>query len=123
MNITEFAMFKKMLGKGGGGGSTLPTGSVELSDQDYCGPYNVTYKTYENGNVVDKTVVLPVGGFEEVSGVIQGTVIEVSGGASISGVSFYTTEIGEFIDGVSKNGIAYIVFPNSVVWGMLTIMG
>lgn len=83
MNIIEYAMFKKMIGKGGG---EYPTCEIAINDQDYCGPYNITYKVYENGSFVDKGATVPVGETITINSV-QGSSIVVSG--STSGVTFY----------------------------------
>lgn len=95
--ITREEMFLSKIG--GGGGSTLPTCSVKLSDNDYCGPYTVTYKTYENGIIVDKEVFVPNGGNVTILA-IQGVEMHLTianGGYSFSAVGIYD-KTGAYID-------------------------
>lgn len=113
MNITEYAMFKKMLGKGGSGsgaGEGVSLCNIEVFDQDYCGPYNITYKAYENGNLVDKTAVCPKGGTVDIT-VVQGTELFISGW--FSSIGFYNGETPISTNARWENDGVYTVAPTS----------
>jgi hypothetical protein len=104
MNITEFAMFKKMVGKGGnaGGDNVMPICNVSFWDDEGNGPFNISYKGIENGSIVNNNIftsyenILAVQGteiyietkyklvFEDINGDINLTVSYTDGGAYIT---------------------------------------
>lgn len=102
-----------------GGDVVLPC-IIELFDQDYCGPFNVTYKAYENGSIADRTAVVPCG--DRISIVtIQGTEMFVSG--SYSDIGFYDAD-GTPIESTSRfaDGGIYYTIPafincNAIIYG------
>lgn len=102
-----------------GGDVVLPC-IIELFDQDYCGDFNVTYKAYENGSIVDRTAVVPCG--DRISIVtIQGTEMFVSG--AFSDIGFYDAD-GTPIESTSRfaDGGIYYTIPafmncNAIIYG------
>lgn len=112
MNIIEYAMFKIMAGKGGGnaggGGESYPTCEIEITDQDGCGPYNITYKVYEKGSFVDKVATVPCGGVITINAV-QGSSIVISG--STSGVAFYDVNGSQLQTPIYLGGDVYSNAP------------
>lgn len=102
-----------------GGDVVLPC-IIELVDQDYCGPFNVTYKAYENGSIVDRTAVVPTGDTINIV-TIQGTEMFVSG--SYSDIGFYDAD-GTPIESTSRfaDGGIYYTIPafincNATIFG------
>ena len=113
MNITEFAMFKIMAGKGGGnagggGGEAYLTCKIKIYDQDFCGPYIVNYKAFENGSLVDKEATVPCGE-DIVIYAVQGTEIFVgcdnSTFSTIAIEDVYDNRIGWYIMDASILGV------------------
>lgn len=118
MNIIEFAMLKKMFGKGGGGGVVVKPITVLVYDQDYCGPYEITY-TNIRGEQVTETV--PVGGNIEIVAP-QGTFVTIdsSVGSSFSGADLFKDST--LIDSYDFS-INAIELPTDIVSCTLIIMG
>ena len=112
MNITEFAMFKKMVGKGGGGES-YSLCMVSIFDQDCCGPFNVTYKAYENGSLVDKQATVPAGETIEIVAIAGKEIFIHDGYFSIAQVCRSNGDYDETIDKVryADRG-AYVTVPD-----------
>lgn len=97
-----------------GGGSVIFPCMITIQDQDYCGAYDVTYKTYENGSIVDKQAVVPNGGNVTILAV-QGTEMFVTiadNGYSLSGIGFNDNN-GTYIDTNDRwaDGGAYTTVP------------
>lgn len=80
MNIIEYAMFKIMAGKGGGGGDSIVT--IRVFDHDYCGPYEITYTNAMGGSASE---VVETGG-EITLNARAGTEMYINGSFSSAGI-------------------------------------
>lgn len=102
------------------GGDAIFPCIIELFDQDYCGPYNVTYKAYENGSIVDRTAVVPTGDTINIV-TIRGTEMFVSG--AFSDIRFYDAD-GTRIESTSRfaDGGIYYTIP-AFAYCNVTIFG